>query len=125
MFDTSMAYKFNGVAHDDKAPDGPNRGARYATDWTAGEERFRVSSVENSHTTETMIFKIMENGEPSYFDLWADRVLHERESAREVFSGISRQSHPLGLTSCHFRGTIDAWKKHKQTQFASSLSMTG
>ena len=85
MFDTSMTCKYNGVAHDDKAPDGPNRGARYATDWTAGEERFRVSSVENTRTTETMIFKIMENGEPSYFDLWADREFRTNASQHAKF----------------------------------------
>ena len=80
-----MTYKYNGVAHDDKAPEGPNRGARFATDWTVGEDRFRVSSVENAQTTETMIFRIMENGEPSYFDLWADRFFYSNASQHYTF----------------------------------------
>jgi len=87
MFDTSMMYKFNGVAHDEKAPEGPNRGARYATDWTVGDRQYRVSSVENSHTTETMIFMIMENGEPSYFDLWADHEFYTNASQHGKFLG--------------------------------------
>ena len=85
MFDTSMMYKFNRVAHDEKAPDGPNRGARFATDWTVGDRQYRVSSVKNTHTTETMIFQIMENGEPSYFDLWADREFYTNTSQHAKF----------------------------------------
>jgi hypothetical protein len=81
----TMIYKYNGVAHDDKAPEGPNRGARFATDWTVGENRYRVSSVENSQTTETMIFEIMENGEPTYFDLWADHEFYTNASQHAKF----------------------------------------
>ena len=86
MFDTSMMTKFDRVEADDKAPDGPNRGARYATDWTVGEERFRVSSVDNHYTTETMLFRI-EGGEVSYFDLWADREFYTNPSQHAKFLG--------------------------------------
>ena len=86
MFDTSMMTKFDRVEADDKAPDGPNRGARYATDWTVGEERFRVSSIENHYTTETMLFRI-EGGEASYFDLWADREFYTNPSQHAKFLG--------------------------------------
>ena len=87
MFDTNMMYKFNGVAHDDKAPWGPNRGARYATDWTVrGGRQYRVSSVKNTHTTETMLFRI-EGGEASYFDLWADREFYTNPSQHAKFLG--------------------------------------
>lgn len=86
MFDTSMTCKFNGVAHDDKAPDGPNRGARYATDWTVGEERFRVSSIDNHYTTETMLFRIEEDG-INYFELWADREFYTNPSQHAKFLG--------------------------------------
>ena len=84
MYDTSMMYKFNGIEADEKAPDGPNRGARFATDWTFGEERFRVSSVDNSYTTETMIFRIEEDG-VNYFDLWADREYRTNPSQHAKF----------------------------------------
>ena len=86
MFDTSMTYKFNGVEADDKAPDGPNRGARYATDWTVGEERFRVSSIDNHYTTETMLFRIEEDG-INYFELWADREFYTNPSQHAKFLG--------------------------------------
>ena len=85
MFDTSMMYKFNGVEADEKAPDGPNRGARFATDWTFGEERFRVSSVDNHYTTETMIFPIKENGEVDYGEVWVDREFYSNPSQHAKF----------------------------------------
>ena len=84
MFDTSMTTKFDRVEADDKAPDGPHRGARYATDWTVGEERFRVSSVDNNYTTETMIFRIEEDG-VNYFDLWAEREFYSNPSQHAKF----------------------------------------
>jgi len=86
MFDTSMMTKFDRVEADDKAPDGPNRGARYATDWTVGEERFRVSSVDNHYTTETMLFRIEEDG-INYFELWADREFYTNPSQHAKFLG--------------------------------------
>ena len=46
---------------------------RYQTDWTVGEERFRVSSVNNSYTTETLIFRILPSGESDMFDVWGDK----------------------------------------------------
>jgi len=85
MFDTTTITKFDGVAYDDKAPDGPNRGARFATDWTVGEDRFRVFIVDDTPTTETMIFEIMENGEPTYFDLWADHEFYTNASQHAKF----------------------------------------
>ena len=85
MFDTSMMYKFNGVEADEKAPDGPNRGARFATDWTFGEERFRVSSIDNHYTTETMIFPIKENGEVDYGEVWVDREFRTNASQHAKF----------------------------------------
>ena len=72
MRNNNTIYEFDGVAHDQKAPDGPNGGHRYVTDWKFGDERFRVSSVDSEFTTETMIFRIMEDGEINYFDLWTD-----------------------------------------------------
>ena len=86
MFDTSMTYKYNGVEADEKAPDGPNRGARFATDWTVGEERFRVSSIDNHYTTETMLFRIEEDG-INYFELWADREFYTNPSQHAKFLG--------------------------------------
>tara|TARA_B100001093_G_C26633048_1_gene929744 strand:+ start:659 stop:943 length:285 start_codon:yes stop_codon:yes gene_type:complete len=86
MFDTSMMTKFDRVEADDKAPDGPNRGARYATDWTVGEERFRVSSIDNHYTTETMLFRIEEDG-INYFELWADREFYTNPSQHAKFLG--------------------------------------
>jgi len=85
MFDTTTITKFDGVAYDDKAPDGPNRGARFATDWTVGEERFRVSSVDNNTARESMIFRIMENGEPTYLDLWSDKFFYTNASQHAKF----------------------------------------
>jgi len=55
----------SGVAYDDTFQGGP----RFATDWQGSDGRmWRVSSLDNDRTTETMIFA-MENGEPNYFDL--------------------------------------------------------
>ena len=80
----TTTYQFNGVSHDATTFDGRERGARYATDWTVGEDRFRVSSVDNNHTTETMIFRIEEDG-VNYFDLWADREYRTNASQHAKF----------------------------------------
>tara|TARA_Y100000385_G_C13037670_1_gene613788 strand:- start:562 stop:855 length:294 start_codon:yes stop_codon:yes gene_type:complete len=85
MFDTSMTYNFDGVAHDEKAPEGPNRGDRFATNWTVGKERFRVSSVDNSNARETMIFRIEEDGSVNYFDLWAEKIFYSNASQHAKF----------------------------------------
>jgi len=84
MFDTSMTYKYNGVEADEKAPDGPNRGARFATDWTVGDRQYRVSSIDNHYTTETMLFRIEEDG-VNYFELWADREFYTNPSQHGKF----------------------------------------
>ena len=56
---------FEQVAHQD----GLYGGLRFATDWTGEDGRqWRVSSVDHSTATETMIF-LMIDGEPTYFDL--------------------------------------------------------
>ncbi len=81
MFDTSMTCKYNGVAHDDDF-DG---GRRYATDWTVGKDRYRVSSVDNAKTTETMLFRIEEDGEVNYFDLRAEREFLSNASQHAKF----------------------------------------
>ena len=56
---------FERVAHQD----GLYGGLRFATDWTGEDGRqWRVSSVDHSTATETMIF-LIKDGEPTYFDL--------------------------------------------------------
>tara|TARA_Y100001938_G_C7997752_1_gene383012 strand:+ start:458 stop:712 length:255 start_codon:yes stop_codon:yes gene_type:complete len=56
-----------------------NEASRYATDWsveTEGNlEKFRVSSVNNSFATETMLFPIMEDG-IDYSELWVEREFY-------------------------------------------------
>ena len=60
---------------------------RYQTDWTVGDEQFRVSSVNNSYTTETLIFRIMENGQANMFDVWGDKRWRWSQSQhREILS---------------------------------------
>ena len=57
--------EFTRIAHQD----GLYGGLRFATDWTGEDGRqWRVSSVDHSTATETMIF-LMIDGEPTYFDL--------------------------------------------------------
>ncbi len=87
MVDTSMMTKFDRVEADDKAPDGPRRGARYATDWTVGDRQYRVSSIDNHYTTETMLFRIEtdEVGETRYFDLCEDREFRSNASQHAKF----------------------------------------
>ena len=54
-----------------------NGGRRFATDWKGEDGRmWRVSSVTNSMTTETMIFAFIDD-EVTYFDLDAIRVFME------------------------------------------------
>ncbi len=80
--------RFEGIHANDKAPDGPNNGARYATDWSVETEstleRFRVSSVDSSHTTETMLFRIMEDG-VDYADLWVEHEFYTNPSQQFRF----------------------------------------
>ncbi len=85
MVDTSkMMVKFAGVVHDDKAPEGPLRGARFASNWRVGDHHFRVSSVENEQTTETMVFRLLKD-KVDYFDLWADREFRSNASQHAKF----------------------------------------
>ena len=57
--------EFTRIAHQD----GLYSGLRFATDWTGEDGRqWRVSSVDHSTATETMIF-LIKDGEPTYFDL--------------------------------------------------------
>ena len=47
-----------------------NGGRRFATDWKGEDGRvWRVSSITNSYTTETMIFRLTIDDEVIYFDL--------------------------------------------------------
>jgi len=86
------SVRFTRVEVDQTAPDGPHDGFRYATDWvveteSAGlsvEQRFRVSSVSNNYTTETMLFRIEKDG-VNYFDLWADREFYSNPSQHANF----------------------------------------
>ena len=56
---------FDRIAHEDDFAGG----VRFATDWKGEDGRmWRVSSVDHSTATETMIFP-MKDGEPIYFDI--------------------------------------------------------
>ena len=66
MTNGTFDLTFDSIAHEDDFAGG----VRFATDWK-GENgmMWRVSSVDHSTATETMIFPIAEDGEPMYFDL--------------------------------------------------------
>ena len=73
--------EFTRVAHQD----GLYGGLRYATDWTGEDGRmWRVSSVDHSTATETMIF-LMIDGEPTYFDLDVRREYMENSRDHGAF----------------------------------------
>ena len=58
--------KMSDLVYDDEF----HNGRRFTTDWTGSDGSvWRVSSVDNPRTTETMIFKVEEDGEVNYFDL--------------------------------------------------------
>ena len=77
MANGTFDLTFDSVAHQD----GIYGGRRYATDWTGEDGRqWRVSSVDHSTATETMIF-LMIDGEPTYFDL--DGVKRYMENKRD------------------------------------------
>ena len=72
---------FDRVAHQD----GMYGGLRYATDWKGEDGRqWRVSSVDHSTATETMIF-LMIDGEPTYFDLDATKEYMENKRDHGTF----------------------------------------
>ena len=77
MANGTYDLEFTRVAHQD----GLYGGLRYATDWTGEDGRmWRISSVDHSTATETMIF-LMIDGEPTYFDL--DCVKRYMDSKRD------------------------------------------
>ena len=77
MANGTFDLTFDSVAHEDDFSGGP----RYATDWKGEDGRmWRVSSVDHSTATETMIFPMID-GEPIYFDL--DGVKEYMGSKRE------------------------------------------
>ena len=65
MANGTFDLTFDSIAHEDDF----GGGVRFATDWKGEDGRmWRVSSVDHSTATETMIFP-MEDGEPIYFDI--------------------------------------------------------
>ena len=72
---------FESVAHQD----GIYGGRRYATDWTGEDGRqWRVSSVDHSTATETMVFEIVD-GEVTYFDVAATKEYMENKRDHGAF----------------------------------------
>jgi hypothetical protein len=60
-------------------------GERFATEWeTSNGRRFMVSSVNHDTATETMVFEVID-GEPTYYDLWTDRVFRESRHTHGKF----------------------------------------
>jgi hypothetical protein len=60
-------------------------GKRFATEWeTSNDRRFMVSSVDHDTATETMVFEVID-GEPTYYDLWTDRVFRESRHSHGKF----------------------------------------
>ena len=81
MANGTFDLDFTRVAHQD----GIYGGRRYATDWTGEDGRmWRVSSVDHSTATETMIF-LMIDGEPTYFDLDARKEYMENKRDHGAF----------------------------------------
>ena len=72
---------FTRVAHQD----GLYGGLRFATDWTDEDGRqWRVSSVDHSTATETMVFEIVD-GEVNYFDVAATKKYMENKRDHGAF----------------------------------------
>ena len=81
MANGTFDLTFDRVAH----TDGIYGGRRYATDWKGEDGRmWRVSSVDHSTATETMIF-LMIDGEPTYFDLDARKEYMENKRDHGAF----------------------------------------
>lgn len=81
MANGTFDLEFTRVAHQD----GLYGGLRFATDWTGEDGRmWRVSSVDHSTATETMIF-LMIDGEPTYFDLDAKKEYMENKRDHGAF----------------------------------------
>ena len=60
-------------------------GKRVATEWeTSNGRRFMVSSVDHDTATETMVFEVID-GEPTYYDLWTDRVFRDSRHSHGKF----------------------------------------
>jgi hypothetical protein len=77
MANGTFDLTFDSIAHEDDF----GGGVRFATDWKGEDGRmWRVSSVDHSTATETMIFLMMD-GEPTYFDL--DGVKEYMGSSRD------------------------------------------
>ena len=72
---------YESVAHQD----GIYGGRLYATDWTGEDGRqWRVSSVDHSTATETMVFEIVD-GEVNYFDVAATKEYMENKRDHGAF----------------------------------------
>ena len=96
---------FDSVAHEDDFAGG----ARYATDWKGEDGRmWRVSSVDHSTATETMIFP-MKDGEPIYFDI--DGIKQYMGSKREhgAFLAEALQRELNEAHDEYVRNTDDLW----------------
>lgn len=60
-------------------------GKRFATEWeSSNDRRFMVSSVDHDTATETMVFEVI-NGQPTYYDLWTDRVFRDSRHSHGKF----------------------------------------
>ena len=105
MTNGTFDLEFTRVAHQD----GIYGGRRYATDWTGEDGRmWRVSSVDHSTATETMIF-LMIDGEPTYFDLDARKEYMENKRDHGAFLAEYLQ---MKLNEAHdeyVRNTDDLW----------------
>tara|TARA_R110002020_G_scaffold66286_4_gene174370 strand:+ start:17560 stop:17853 length:294 start_codon:yes stop_codon:yes gene_type:complete len=75
---------FESIHHEQSISSGDDAN-RFATDWVFGGDRFRVSSVHNDYTTETMIFHIDEDGEVNYFQWHSDREYRSTIQEHEDF----------------------------------------
>ena len=105
MANGTFDLDFTRVAHQD----GIYGGRRYATDWTGEDGRmWRVSSVDHSTATETMIF-LMIDGEPTYFDLDARKEYMENKRDHGAFLAEYLQMELNESHDEYVRNTDDLW----------------
>ena len=105
MANGTFDLDFTRVAHQD----GIYGGRRYATDWTGEDGRmWRVSSVDHSTATETMIF-LMIDGEPTYFDLDARKEYMENKQDHGAFLAEYLQMELNESHDEYVRNTDDLW----------------
>tara|TARA_R110002012_G_scaffold75411_1_gene190568 strand:- start:1275 stop:1553 length:279 start_codon:yes stop_codon:yes gene_type:complete len=66
------AIQFIMVKDSNRNGQGPLGGERFSTIWLVNGKPFLVSSVNNNHTVETMLFPVI-NGEVDYMERWCEK----------------------------------------------------